>query len=375
MRMTLKRQARGHALGNVRRVVVQVGRSLLATTAVARVRSLAIEVADLRQGGIEVLLVTSGAVHLGSQKLGLKAPPVQVPMLQAVSAVGQVDLMRTYEDALAAHGIQVAQAMITAEDLDAPRRFLRLRHTLMALLDYGVVPLMGENQAISDEELCQDQHDLLAARITRLVEADLLVLLTSAEGLYESSPLRGGKLVHLVDDINSLADRVEAKMAGRGAGAHPVAAKVLAARRAATFGVPTVVASGVRAGVLHDLLDDDMVGTLLLPPEGERSPRQWIARDRQPAGEVTVSSEAGKGIQEEQRGLQAKGVLKVSGDFSVGDAVQVLDEAGDELARGLVGFRSANLERIKGKGPEEIGSQIQTHGFTEVIRRDDLLIL
>lgn len=371
-----RRQTRAQALGNVRRVVVQVGSSILERTPVARIRALAMDLAALRDTGVEAVVVTSGAIRLGARRLELGRTPRQLPMLHAISAVGQVELVRAYEDALSAHGIMSAQAMITAADLDEPGRFLRLRHTLMALLDYGVMPLLSENQAVcgQDRHACAaDQNDLLAARLIRLVEADLLVLLTSADGLYGRPPRRGGEVVHLVDDIEALATKARANLRRRSA--HPAAAKVLAAHHAASFGVPTVVASGLRAGAMRDLLDDDNVGTLLLPRGAPRSRKQWIALDRAPAGAVTVNPDACRAVLEEGRSLQAAGVLAVSGHFAVGDAVRVLDASGQELARGLTGYSSRDLERIHGKGAEEIEQLLDCAGSTEAIRRDDLIIL
>ena len=367
---------RAQALGNVRRVVVQVGSSLLERTPVARIRALAMDLAALRDSGVEAVLVTSGAIRLGARRLGLDRTPRQLPLLHAISAVGNVELVRAYEDALSAHGILSAQAMITAADLDEPGRFLRLRHTLMALLEYGVVPLLGENHAMCGQDRyanVAEQNDLLAARTIRLVEADLLVLLTSADGLYGKPPRRGGEVVHLVEDIEALAAKARANLRQRNT--HPAAAKVLAAHHAASFGVPTVVASGLRAGALRDLLDDDKVGTLLLPRGAPRSRKQWIALDRAPAGDVTVSAAARQVGLEEGRSLQAAGVSAVSGHFAMGDAVRVMDEAGQELARGLAGYSSTDLERIHGKEPEEIEQLLDCPGSTEAIRRDDLIIL
>lgn len=367
-------QRRAKLLGNVRRVVVQVGSSLLVETPVARMRGLATLVAGLRQGGIEVMLVTSGAIRLGAARLGLKQVPQQIPLLKAVSAVGQVELVRTLEDALSAHGIFVGQVMVTDGDLDDRTRFLHLRHTLMALLDYGVVPLAGENQAISEHALLQDQNDMVAARLTRLVEADLLVLLTSAEGLYGSSPRRGGQVVHLVEDIDTLVAKLGQAVARHRTltGAY---SKVLAAQRAATFGVPTVVASGLRPGVLRDLLDDDSVGTLLLPARIRRSRKQWIADDLVPAGRVSVDAAGRHAVLDEGYSLQAVHLLEVEGDFKPGDSVRVLDEDGTELARGLCGYSATELRRILGLSPADIEKLLGRRTYTEVIRRDDLVVI
>jgi glutamate 5-kinase len=363
-------------LSNVRRVVVKVGSSILAESPVARVRALAADVALLREGGLDVVLLASGALVLGLARLDLRRRPRQQPLLQAASAVGRVVAIRTFEDALSAHRIQAAQVLLTLFDLEQGERFLRARHALMALLDYGVVPVVQENDAAVPTALLPegDDSDALAARLPRLCEADLLVLLTTAEGVFASSPRGGGEVVTTVTEIEALAAKVLAGVA-RGRVQRSLASKIQAARRAAGDGVPTVIASGVRPGALTALLDDDSVGTLVLPSRSRRSRKQWIAEVAEPRGAIQISEEARGALLAGPHGLGARAVRAVSGSFEVGDVVRLVTPDGVELARGLSGFGSVELARIAGKEPEENERFYGSKGSGEIVKRDDLVIL
>jgi glutamate 5-kinase len=370
----IKKTMRRQLLGNVRRVVVKIGNSVLTHLPVARIRSLAADIALLREGGIEVVIVTSGSINLGMSRLDLKRRPRQMPLLQAAAAVGQVALMQTYEDALNAHRIPVGQVLITRPDLENPARFLRARHTVMALLDYGVVPVINENDSVHIEEILYSDNDLLAAGLPRLVEADLLAILTAAEGLTATSPRKGGQVIPLVRDIDALAARVSEGMA-RGKIQRSLASKVRVAQQVAAMGVPTLIASGIRPGVLSNLLDDETIGTLLLPTHLRRSRKQWIGEDLTPRGCLQVSEEAHHSLMEGRRSLQSSGVKTCEGQFQLGEAVQVLDSTGKEFARGLVSYDFEELQKMKGKEPAEVESILGYKYYEEVIRRDDLIIL
>ena len=367
-------KTRSQALGNVRRVVLQISRSVLSDTPVARVRTLAAEVAHLNEGGIDVVIITSGAIGMGTIGLGLKRRPRQLPLFQAASAVGQVALIHAWDDALAAHHISVAQVMMTRDELDDRLRFLRLRHTLMALLDYGVVPVVNENQSVSADEFLTRGTDMLAACLPRLVDADLLVMLTSTEGIYGAPPSRGGGVITLVEDIEGLQARVrDGVAAGR---VQPMlATKVEAARLAAEDGVPTVVASGLRPGTLANLLDDDTAGTLLLPRRTPRSRKQWIAVDLEPAGALRVDQATWRFLVEEGRSLLCSGVVEVEGEFQAGEAIRVRDPEGVEFARGLSSYSAQELQRIRGKTPADIEAILGYRLYDEAIRKSDLVIL
>jgi glutamate 5-kinase len=368
----MMKQTRGQLLENAHRAVVQIGEPLLDHKPVARLRALAAEVAQLREGGVDVVLVASGAVQLGMSRLGLKRRPRQLPLLRAATAVGQVALMGTIEDALEAHGISAAQVTLAQDDLRDRARFLHQRHVLMALLDYRVVPVVLE--PLSPDDSLAGAPEVLAARMPRLVEADLLVLLTAAEGLYGTSPRKGGEVIPLVQDIDDLARRVDEGLA-RGKVQPSVAAKVHAARLAATDGVPTVVASGARPGALGGVLHDDAAGTLLVPSRQRRSRKQWIAQDLEVSGSLRVDGRTQRALVDGGRSLLAAGVQGVEGDFTRGQAVQVLDQDGGEFARGLVGYGAVELQRIMGKAPEAIEEELGYKHYEEVIRRDDLIIL
>ena len=367
-------KTRSQILGNVRRVVLQVSRSVLSEPPVARVRTLAAEIAHLTEGGIDVVIITSGAIGMGTLGLGLKRRPRQLPLFQAASAVGQVALIHAWDDALAAHGIPVAQVMMTRDDLDDRLRFLRLRHSLLSLLDYGVVPVVNENQSVSTDEFVTRGTDMLAACLPRLVDADLLVMLTSAEGIYGAPPSKGGGVITLVEDIDALQQRVtDGVDAGR---VQPMlATKVEAARLAAEDGVPTVVASGLRPGALANLLDDDTAGTLLVPRRALRSRKHWIAVDLSPAGALRVDTGARRALVEEGRSLLCVGVTEVDGQFQAGEVVRVLDADGAEFARGLCSYDADELSRIKGKTQDEIEAILGYRLYDEAIRNSDLVIL
>lgn len=370
----MKVMTRRQLLGNVRRAVVKVGNSVFADLPVARIRALAADVAGLRQGGLEVVVVTCGAIDMGMSRLDLKRRPRQMPLLQAASAVGQVALMQTYEDAMSAHKIPVAQVLLTHEDLTDRARFLKARHTLMALLDYGVVPVINENDSVEVSEIIESDNDILAARIPRLVEADLLVILTSAEGIYATSPRKGGRVISVVDDLDALAHRIENASSGRKA-QRSLASKVRAAQLAASAGVPTMVASGIRSGVLSNVLDDETIGTLLMPAQVKRSRKKWIAEDLAPQGTLSVSKGTQRSLMEGNHSLLASSVQTSEGTFHQGDMVKVENEAGEEFARGLVGYSVEELARIQGKEPNDIEKLLGYKHYEEVIRRDDLVFL
>ncbi len=361
-------------LGNVRRAVIKVGASVLAELPVARIRSFAADLALLREGGIEVVIVSSGSIGMGMTRLDLKRRPRQMPLLQAAAAVGQVELMATYEDALRAHRIPTAQVLLTGRDLDSPEHFLRLRHTLMSLFDYGVVPVVNENDSVAVDEIVGSDNDLLAARTPRLVEADLLVMLTAAEGIYAASPRKGGEVIALVTEIDELAARISEGIS-RGRVQRSLASKVRAAQTAAQDGVPTLVASGIRPGVLANMLDDETIGTLLLPSRLRRSRKQWIAEGLAPRGALHVTADAHRTLVEGHRSLQAAGVASAEGGFGVGDVVRLLDPGGSEFARGLVSHGAADLQQVQGKDPVEMEQILGFRHSDEVVRRDDLVTL
>ena len=368
-------------LRRVRRAVIKIGSSILSTDAGInrpRLRSLAEEICGLHQRGIEIVVVSSGAVAAGRARLGMKGKPKSVPQRQAAAAVGQIDLMALYEEYFATHSTQVAQILLTHDDLANRRRYLNARHTIETLIEARVVPVANENDTVVTDELRNfGDNDNLSALIAGLVEADVLVMLSDVAGLFTKDPHThpDAQLVSVVED-NSRAAAAYA-MAGRGPlGTGGMASKFAAAKKAAAAGIPAIIADGLHAGVLPAVFDaSQAMGTLILP-KGDRLGRRkhWIAYTLKPAGTVIVDQGAYEAITEKGRSLLPKGLKEVQGKFDSGECVRCVDPAGREFARGLVNYSAAELEKIKGLHSAGIESVLGYKLTEEVIHRDDLVL-
>jgi glutamate 5-kinase len=363
-------------LARARRVVVKIGSRLMSEDPAGRPAAIAAEVAGLRGRGVDAVIVSSGAIALGRQVLGLADRPRELPRLQAAAAVGQGQLMQRWERAFAAHGIPVGQVLLTHEDVADRARFLSARHALFALLeDFRAVPIINENDTVATDEIRFGDNDGLAALVVNLCGADALIVLTDVNGLHDADPARGGRRIPLVADI----DEQVASVAGgptSGLGLGGMASKVQAAKIAGRSGVPTVVAEGRRPDVLAAALAGEDIGTLFLPSAGRLASRKhWIAFALRPAGAVTVDAGARAALVEKRKSLLPSGILGVSGTFSAGDAVSVLDAGGREFARGLCAYSAEEVERIRGRRSADIELCLGYKNLDEVIHRDDLVIL
>lgn len=368
-------------LRRTRRVVVKIGSSLLSTANGLdrdRIRALAAELEDLAGAEREFVLVTSGAVAAGMARLGLRDRPKTIPQKQMAAAVGQIDLMAFYEEVFAAHGRHVAQVLLTRDDLTDRRRYLNAKHTLMALLEARVLPIVNENDTVVVEEIQLGDNDNLSAALASLAEADLLVILSDVDGLFTADP----NLDPTAEPIRVLAadDPVAVRVAGGSAGrlgTGGMATKVEAARKAAAAGIPTVIASGRRPGVLHDVLDPAVeIGTLVLASADRLAQRKhWIAFTLAPRGALTLDAGAVTAILAGKRSLLPSGVREVSGSFGVGDCVRCIAPDGAEIARGLVNYSAAEIRKIQGRHTRDIDGVLGYRVTDEVIHRDDLVIL
>jgi glutamate 5-kinase len=362
----------------VRRAVVKVGSNILAGPAGlrrGRVRALAAEVAALVAGGREIVLVSSGAVAAGTPCLG--RPRAGLEWRQAAAAVGQPALMAAYARSLARHGRHAAQVLLTHADLADRSRWLNARHTMRVLLGLGVVPIVNENDTVAVEELTFGDNDNLSALTAALVEADLLVMLTDVAGLFDADPrlVRRAKLVAV-----ARADDAVLRAAGparSGVGRGGMASKVAAARKAAAAGIPTIIADGRRRGALAAVFDPaTATGTLVLPDGDPLARRKhWIAYALRPAGTLRVDAGAERALAQGKRSLLPSGIQAVEGRFGVGACVRVCGPDGREVARGLVSYGAADLERIKGAHTRDIARLLGWKGSDEVIHRDDLVVL
>lgn len=356
------------ALRDARRVVIKVGSNALKDA--AAFDRLARAIAEARRAGRAVVLVSSGAIALGWKRLGLDARPTDMAHLQASAAAGQSRLMRAYEEAFEPHGVQVAQVLLTHSDLADRERYLNARAALDALLELGAVPIINENDTVAVEEIRFGDNDDLSAMLATLVGADLLVLLTGADGLLDEqgAPI---SVVRSVDDVKQFV-RAEKSSDGRGG----MGSKLEAARRATRGGVPVVIANAADDTAVPRILAGEPVGTLLLP-QGTRlaSRKHWIAYTLKPKGTIVVDAGAVQAITEGKRSLLPAGVIGVRGRFVAGDAVEVVGPDGREVARGLVRFGTEELANVAGAKKGEVLARLGRDASEVVIHRDDLVVI
>ena len=367
-------------LTSARRVVVKVGSALVVDPETAAPReawlgSVAADLAALRAGGAEVILVSSGAIALARRALGLVQPRLRLEEKQAAAAVGQIRLAGAWQAALAAHGQTAAQLLLTLEDSEDRRRYLNARATLSTLLALGCVPVINENDTVATAEIRFGDNDRLAARVAEMVQADALVLLSDVDGLYTADPRRDPAARHL-PVVEAVTEAVMA-LGGEpppGYSSGGMRTKLLAARIAAGAGCAMAIALGTRAHPLRALLDGGRCTWFNPAPEGRTARKRWIAGSLAPLGAVAVDAGAARAL---GRGgsLLPAGVRSVSGEFRRGDPVAVRDEAGREIARGLSAYDAEAAARIAGRRSEEIETILGWRGRDELVHRDDLVLL
>ncbi len=358
------------ALAAAKRVVVKLGSRLVAER---RITAIADQVARLVGRGVDVIVVSSGAITLGIGRLKLSERPTELPVLQAAAAVGQSRLMQMWEHAFGAHAIEIGQVLLTHDDLGDRRRFLSARLTLRALLDHRVVPIVNENDTIATEEIKFGDNDQLAALVCNLVSADALVILTDVEGVRDAN----GQRMPIVRDIDREAAPVAGGAVASGVGSGGMRSKVGSARIVTRTGVPAVIAPGREPDVLERVLAGADLGTLFVPakPDVLSARKHWIAYGARPAGAVVVDDGAIAAITQRQTSLLPAGILDVQGDFELGDTVSIVARDGRELGRGLVGYSADDLRAIRGLNSAAIEARLGYKSSDEAIHRDDLVII
>ena len=369
-------------LHRVKTLVVKVGTGTLTDASgrfdQANCDRLASELAEAARGR-RVVLVTSGAIALGAEKLGLvrsRARPWDIATKQAAAATGQPDLVAAWGRALAPHALKVAQVLLTADDLASRKRFLNARRTFARLLELGVVPAVNENDTVAVDEIKVGDNDSLAALVAACVEAELVAILTDVEGLYDRDPKEPG--ARLLAEVPRVTGEVE-RMAG-GAGSERsvggMATKVRAAKRLAAHGAGTALVSGRRPRALLDLLAGQAVGTFFLPqPKRIDLRRGWLAGAARGKGVIVVDAGAHKALVEHGRSLLPSGVRSVTGHFGVGDPVDIAVDARHPFARGLAGYAAEEVRRIAGLKTSEIERALGYKYLDEVVHRNDMVLL
>ena len=373
------RKSGGRAFAGARRVIVKIGSALLVDDATGHIRrgwldAVADDVAALRARGIEVLVVSSGAIAVGRRHLGLNSGTLKLEEKQAAAATGQIRLAHAYQEALARHGITVAQVLLTLDDTEERRRHLNARSTLNALLALGAVPVINENDTVATAEIRFGDNDRLAARVAQMISADTLVLLSDIDGLYTADPRRDPNAAH-VPEVHGITPEIEA-MAGEappGYSSGGMVTKLAAAKIALAAGCRMAIAHG-RADHALAAIERGQRCTWFLPQAEPLTARKgWIAGRLNPSGAITLDAGAVRALGH-GRSLLPAGVVAVDGAFERGDTVLVCGPDGAALGRGLVAYSAADARRIMGHKSREIGALLGYRGRDEMIHRDDLVM-
>ncbi|HET7393279.1 MAG TPA: glutamate 5-kinase [Candidatus Binatia bacterium] len=377
----MQRDYKKAILRRVRRVVVKIGSQILSSSTgieEARLEGLVSELAALHDQGKEIVVVSSGAVAAGMARLGRRERPQSIPEKQALAAVGQIKLMALYERAFGKFSKNVAQVLLTHEDLANRQRYLNAKHTFQMLLASSIISIVNENDTVAVEEMKFGDNDHLSSLVATLLEADLLLILSDVAGVYDRDPRvdSNAVIVPLIQDIKGIKSKVigsSRSVFGTGG----MATKIAAAEEAAVAGIPTVIASGLMAGSIPRVFKpEEEIGTLVLPDSNRLTNRKhWIAFNLKPAGEVVVDSGAHEALVRKKTSLLPSGVREVRGSFGVGECVRCLDLEGREFARGLINYSALELNQIKGLHTSRIEQALGYKPFDEIIHRDDLVLL
>ena len=367
------------SFGLAKRVVVKVGSNVLTEDNglnLKAMRSITRQIGKLIEAGLEVILVSSGAMASGIKKIGLPARPDELPKRQAVAAIGQAGLMMEYEKAFGRHNLKVAQILLTSEDLSNRKRYLNARNTLNTLLSWRVVPIINENDTVWVEEIKLGDNDNLAAMITLLMDADLLINLTDIDGLFTRDPrvYPDAELIDIVSRINKDTEKYAGEIPGA-LGTGGMISKIKAARKVNSAGVPMIIAKGDKPNILLKLFAGQKHGTYFIPQTQRLASRKcWIAYSLKPKGTIQIDEGAVKAILTNGKSLLPSGIIAVKSNFGVGAAVKFQNQRNESLGIGLVNYSSADIDKIKGLKSNRIKQVLGHKSYDEVIHRDNLAI-
>ncbi|MBW1913989.1 MAG: glutamate 5-kinase [Deltaproteobacteria bacterium] len=367
-------------LKKIRRIVVKVGSGVLAAKNGLNNRvisGITKDISVLRKNGIDVILVSSGAIASGMKKIGLAKRPATIFDQQATAAVGQASLMMAYENAFARHDLMVAQILITRDDLNHRGRYLNARNTVFTLLSWNIIPIINENDTVVADEIQFGDNDNLSAMVTNMAEAGLLVLLTDMDGLFDKNPRehKDANIIPLVKKVDRSVMGYAGSLTGT-FGTGGMVSKLKAAQQATVGGIPVVIANGHKQEILTDIFAGKEVGTFFMPQDSNLCRRkQWIAFTKAQKGKIIIDQGASNALQKRGKSLLPSGIIKVIGRFSQGDSVLLLDKEGQQLAVGMVNYPSGDINKIAGIRSSEIESVLGYKIDDEVIHRDNLVVI
>lgn len=363
------------------RIVVKIGSNLLTDKAgrinQRRIHSLAKEVSELHNKLIEIVMVSSGAIASGLRKLGMKTKPKEIRKTQATAAVGQPLLIWMYEQYFLKYKKHIAQILLTQDDLSDRTRYVNAKNTILTLLEMGIIPIINENDTVATDEIKFGDNDQLAALVSGLIEANYLIILSDVEGFYTSDPKKdsNAKLIKNIKEISKETIEI-AKPVSTGFGTGGMYSKVIAAKKATSFGIPVHIVSGRKYGNIKAVLEGKEIGTYFeAVKERVKSRKGWIAYATRAKGSLYIDEGAALALLKDGKSLLSSGIKKVEGDFDIGNAVYCIDEKGDKIAKGLVNYSSCEIKMIKGKKSSEIEKILGYKYSDEVIHRDNLVIL
>ena len=375
----MEKVSRKDLLRSVKRVVVKVGSGVLTAENglnMAVIDDLTADICSIKEKKIEVIIVSSGAIACGLKKIGILKRPQSVSQQQAMAAVGQSSLIMAYEEAFDRHGHKVAQVLLTRDDLTHRRRYLNARNTLFTLLSWKIIPIINENDTVVVDEIKFGDNDNLSAMVTNLTESQLLVNLTDIDGLFDMDPriYKEAKLIKTVKKIDRKVSRFASSIPGF-LGTGGMASKIKAAQKVALGGVPTIIANGLKPGILKKIFMGHQEGTLILPKDAALCTRKhWIAFTKSPKGEIVIDRGAEKALVKHGKSLLPSGIKEVKGRFRLGNSVLLISETGKEIAVGMVNYHSTDIKKIMGVKSVDIESRLGFKHDDEVIHRDNLVL-
>ena len=389
----MHKDVRKEILKGLKRIVIKVGSSIITKREkrnnewanalnANNVRLLARTIRQIVDRNCEVVLVSSGAIMAGRERLGLHRADLSIPEKQACASIGQSYLMHTYEKKFEKEGIKVAQILLGHDDLRNRKRFLNAKHTLESLLEHKVIPIINENDSVTIDEIKIGDNDTLSATVACLLNAQLLIILSDVDGLFSrdpSSKMREGDApMKIIEHVDCITQKIE-KLAGGSKSKVTVGGmytKILAAKQTMSFGIPTLIVNGFDKSIAEKIYKGKSVGTLFWAGrEKIKKRKHWIAHTLKPSGKITIDSGAEKAILSRGKSLLPAGVIKVEGKFEFGNAVRILGEDGKEIARGLVNYNFRDLDSIMGMRTNAVKKIFKDNFYNEVIHREDLTLL